>query len=90
MSPGRRKEFAAIAIVAGILAAPITGLMMYAAWEHNPQGAIHEMGVDGALLIHWRYWILLGATWFAPVFVSVCALGAVVRAAITASRRGAV
>jgi hypothetical protein len=90
MRMSRPREFAMIAVVAGILAAPISWFMMYAAWEHNPQGAIHEVAAGGGTLIHWRYWLLVGATWFVPVFVSVCALGAFLRAAITASHRDAV
>ena len=29
--------------------------MMYAAWDHNPQGRFHE---DGA--IHWDQWLIVG------------------------------
>jgi len=39
-------------------------LMMQAAWEHNPQGTIHnENGIE------WSYWLLIGFSWFVPVFV---------------------
>ena len=46
---------------AGVLAA---AAMMYVAWDHNSQGEIHdETGV------HWRYWLILGSTWFIAIGV---------------------
>jgi hypothetical protein len=74
MGKGAAKELWAIAAVAAIAAAPRTIIKMYAAWDQAPQ-------------LHWGTWLLVGATWFVPVFVSVCALGAFLRAAILASRR---
>ncbi len=51
-------------LVGGVGGLIVGGLMMLAAWEHNPQGAIHnEHGIE------WRYWLLIGASWFLPVFV---------------------
>ena len=43
----------------------MAGLMMWAAWDHNAQGEIHnkDTGVD------WAYWFLIGASWFAAVSV---------------------
>ncbi|MBI3561163.1 MAG: hypothetical protein HY080_05535 [Gammaproteobacteria bacterium] len=42
----------------------VGGFMMVAAWEHNPQGAIHnENGIE------WGYWLFIGVSWFLPVFV---------------------
>ena len=36
--------------------------MMYLAWEHNPQGEIHnENGID------WWYWFLVGLSWFLAI-----------------------
>ena len=33
-----------IGIVATIVATPLAILMMWIAWQHNPQGAFHEVG----------------------------------------------
>jgi hypothetical protein len=90
MGKGVNKELWRIVIAAIILASPRAILAMGSAWELNPGGAMHELGIDGASIIHWRAWLLVGATWFLPVFVSVCALGAFLHAAIRAARRGPV
>ena len=51
----------------GAIAGALFGLVvaipvMYAAWDHNPQGEFHnELGVN------WGNWLLIGVTWFAPV-----------------------
>jgi hypothetical protein len=37
--------------------------MMWAAWEHNPQGEIHDVERG----IAWSYWLLIGASWFALI-----------------------
>ena len=42
----------------------VGGLMMLAAWEHNPQGVIYN-GNE----IDWGYWLLIGISWLLPVFV---------------------
>ena len=42
---------------------------MYAAWSHNPQCEIHCQDY-----IDWKYWLLIGASWFVVVFVSIFAL----------------
>jgi hypothetical protein len=81
------REAVAIAAVAAIAATPLTVIAMGAAWDLNPQAAIHSVTAGGALQIHWRAWLLVGATRFLPVFVSVCALGAFLRAAIASARR---
>jgi hypothetical protein len=39
------------------------GLMMLAAWQHNPQGEIHNSETG----IAWSYWLLIGASWFAVI-----------------------
>jgi len=52
------------------------------AWERNPGGAIHALDAGGARVVHWAPWLLLGATRFLPVFVSVCAVAALLRALI--------
>ncbi|HVX98131.1 MAG TPA: hypothetical protein VHK47_24670 [Polyangia bacterium] len=77
----------AIAAVAAIAATPSTVIALGTAWDLNPRGAIHSLAADGALQVHWRAWLLVGATRFTPVFVSVCALGAFLRAAIASVRR---
>jgi len=41
-------------------------LMMYLAWEHNPQCEIVDDGV-----IHFKYWIEIGLSWFIVAFVVV-------------------
>lgn len=49
----------AILVVFTLFGLLVGGLMMYAAWQHNPQGEFHdETGV------HWGYWLLLGFLWF--------------------------
>jgi hypothetical protein len=51
----------------------VAAAVMYVAWQHNPQGEIHdELGID------WPYWILLGFVWFVPatVIISVVSGGA--------------
>ena len=48
-------------------------LAMYVAWHHNPQCEIHCEG-----LIHWGYWLLIGASWAGIALVSVGALSLVV------------
>lgn len=55
------KRALALSCIAGLLLGSAVGaFMMYAAWQHNPQGSIHdEGGVD------WGYWLLIGASWLA-------------------------
>jgi len=52
------------ATAAGLLGILVGGLMMYIAWQHNPQGTFHD--VDG---IHWVSWLAIGVSWFAAVSV---------------------
>lgn len=52
-----------------LLGAAVGALMMYAAWQHNPQQSIHgEAGVD------WGYWLAIGASWLALVGGGAAAL----------------
>lgn len=51
-------------VAASLLGVVVRGLMMYIAWQHNPQGEFHD--VDG---VHWLSWLAIGLSWFAPVFV---------------------
>jgi len=41
-------------------------LMMYVAWEHNPQCEIVDDGI-----IDFKYWIEIGLSWFIVAFVIV-------------------
>jgi hypothetical protein len=53
-----------VVLVFAIVGASVAAAMMSIAWDHNPQGEIHdETGV------HWRYWFLLGSTWFMAIGV---------------------
>ena len=49
----------AVGVFVGLTAA---ALMMYIAWEHNPQLEYHVPGN-----IHWGHWLFLGFLWFAMV-----------------------
>jgi len=59
-----------ISTLLGLLAA---AFMMDAAWQHNSQGEIHLGGT-----IDWSYWLLIGASWFLPVFMVSCLFGLLV------------
>ncbi len=89
MKVGRSKELAVIALAALVVATALASLMMYLAWEHNPQGTFHESD-DGAILVHWGAWLAIGASWFVLVSLSVAALGLVLRVALSVARRRAV
>lgn len=54
------------ALVAALAGAVSAGAAMYVAWDHNPQCEIH---CDGN--VDWPYWLLIGGSWFVPVFVGV-------------------
>ena len=56
-----------LSTVAGsVLGALVGGLMMYIAWQHNPQGEFHD--IDG---VHWLSWVGVGLSWFVAVLVVV-------------------
>jgi hypothetical protein len=86
----RAKELGVIGLAGLCIAAPWAGLMMYLAWQHNPQGEFYELSVDGSRVIHWGDWIAVGASWFVPLFLSVAVLGLVLRSVISFARRRAV
>jgi cell division protein FtsX len=68
VSTNRRKTLRwFLPLLVGTLSGLVAGgLMMQAAWEHNPQGAIHnENGIE------WSYWLLIGFSWFLPVFFAL-------------------
>lgn len=49
-----------------LLGIAVGAVMMYIAWDHNPQceiQCVHEG-------VHWGYWLLLGASWFILTFAS--------------------
>ena len=51
-------------IISSALGLLVAALMMSVAWQHNSQGEIHSDGV-----IDWNYWLLIGFSWFLPVFI---------------------
>jgi hypothetical protein len=52
-------------LIAATLIGIIVGIItMYAAWDHNAGEVAY--GADG---IHLRSWLLIGISWFIPVFV---------------------
>lgn len=56
-----------------LLGVVVAALMMYVAWEHNPQGEFHdETG------IHWFYWLGIGFSWFATIAGLPCLIAAAV------------
>jgi hypothetical protein len=57
----------------GMLGVCVAAFMMYAAWDHNPQGEFHdETG------IHWLYWFGIGFNWFAIIAGAPCLLATAV------------
>ncbi len=62
-------------VCCALLGAAVAAFMMFAAWQHNPQGEFHELASDGSELVHWGYWGLLGVLWFLFVFVPTALLG---------------
>ena len=58
-----QKVILALALLFGLGGA---AFMMYAAWQHNPQGEFHE--TDGSGTIHWLSWLPIGAGWFGAAF----------------------
>jgi len=57
MIRGRRNPWKPILIISACVGFVVAGLLMWVAWEHNPQCEIHcaEQGID------WVYWLTLGA-----------------------------
>jgi hypothetical protein len=74
--PDMKRAFAILVVFCAIAGAAVGAVMMYAAWEHNPQGAYYELGAEGGRVIHWGYWGLIGASWFLIVFVPLSLFGA--------------
>ena len=63
-------------------AAGIAALMMYFAWQHNPQGEFHS-----AAGVEWKTWLGLGLVWFLGVLLSGLLLAGGVRLAGAIIRR---
>lgn len=53
----RRNPWKSVLIISACAGFVVAGLLMWMAWEHNPQCEIHcaEQGID------WGYWLALGA-----------------------------
>ena len=61
------------ALATAILLALLRGTsMMYAAWQHNPQGEFHELAADGTTIVHWFDWLLVGGSWFGATLGALC------------------
>jgi len=65
------KSGAAFGVCAGIV---VAGVMMYIAWDHNPQGEFHS----GELGVNWADWLFLGFSWFVPVALVSCLISGTV------------
>ncbi len=52
-----------------LIAALVAGLMMYIAWDHNPQLVFHDDGI-----IHWDMWLTVGLTWFLAIAGIPCVI----------------
>jgi hypothetical protein len=68
-APSSRRAIAMLAATCGLLGAAIAGLAMLIAWDHNPQGAFHELDPEGTHVIHFGSWCLVGVSWFVVTFV---------------------
>jgi hypothetical protein len=80
------KSYWVVVFLAFVLAAPMAMMGMYAAWGHTPS-LVHEVRADGVEVVHWRALLNIGGIYFLPVFVTTCALGAIVRAAVVTRAR---
>ena len=74
-----RRLFIRATSAGAVIGLLLAALMMYIAWQHNPDGEFHEAGV-----VHAR-WLRLGLAWFAPCL----GLGALVGAVLAFSARKA-
>jgi hypothetical protein len=69
----RSQTFARAALIGLLPAVVVAALLMYIAWQHNPQGEFHESG-----RIHWGDWLLLGFVYALPVWLIGATVAAVV------------
>jgi hypothetical protein len=51
-------------IISTIIGLILASLMMYLAWQHNPQCEIHCEEI-----IHFSYWVGIGFSWFILGFI---------------------
>lgn len=51
-------------VVSALVSVVVGGAAMSVALEHNSQCEIHCEGV-----VHWGYWLLIGASWAIPIFL---------------------
>ena len=79
MSTSPRRLFVKATAVGALLGLPIAALMMYIAWQHNPEGEFHDAGVIHAA------WFQLGLVTVGPFL----GLGAVVGAILAFNARKA-
>lgn len=70
MSASPRRLFIRGASAGAFIGLLVAALMMYVAWQHNPDGVFHEAGA-----IHGP-WFLLGIAWFAPFLFLGALIGA--------------
>lgn len=68
-------------IASGVL---VGSVMMYIAWVENPQYEFH--GPEG---VSWGYWLFLGVSWAAAVFLAVVLIGLAIRVCFRALRGSA-
>jgi len=53
-------------LFSGLCGVLIAAIMMFVAWQHNPQGVIFDQAG-----VHWKYWMVLGCFWFALAFLVI-------------------
>jgi hypothetical protein len=53
------------------------GVIMYIAWQHNPQGEFHQAGT-----VHWAHWLSLGGLWAALIILPGALLAAIAKATL--------
>jgi len=56
-------------VVAAIVGLGVSILMVYVAWQHNPQGEFHGEGY-----VNWLDIGLLGGSWFSVITITVGAI----------------
>lgn len=59
----------------------VATLMLYVAWQHNPQGEFYEGSV-----VHWGSWLGVGASWFVVIGVPTALFTRLVLVPFTAPR----
>jgi hypothetical protein len=73
------RTFVRLLFAWAVPAGAVAAFVMYAAWQHNPQGEFHSAaGVD------WKAWLGLGLVWFLGVLLSGLLLAGALRLAAAA------